>query len=325
MGAVAGWLTGGNWDLALASAGAMVAVMAAAVALRRMLASRSTEVVDRLERTVGKAPESVERAAARVRSGLSKVLQPLSWVVRPTKAVELSRLRSRLIQAGYRGPHALETFLAGKVILAFACTMGFLQLNSHLPRHLEFPFDMVVTVWTCIIAFFAPNFWLGSRVRERKAHIERALPDAMDLLVTCVEAGLGIDAAMARVADEIGLASPLLGSEMNLTGLEVQAGVPRPDAFRRLAERTGVDDLRSLSAMLIQTELFGTSVARALRVHGDGMRVRRMQRAEERAAMVGVKMTIPLVLFILPSLISVLVGPAMVSLFETLISRPGAR
>jgi tight adherence protein C len=147
----------------------------------------------------------------------------------------------------------------------------------------------------------------------------------MDLMVTCVEAGLGIDAAMARVADEIGLASPLLGAELNLTFLEVQAGVSRPDAFRRLAERTGVEDLRSLSAMLIQTELFGTSVARALRVHAEGMRVRRMQRAEERAAMVGVKMTIPLVLFILPSLISVLLGPAIVSIFETLFTNGGGQ
>jgi tight adherence protein C len=318
-----GWLSGMGWELWLASLGAMVAVVAAAAGIRSMLESRTSEVVERLERTVGRVPEA-ERAAT-ARSGLSRVLQPLSWVVRPTKAAELSRLRGRLVQGGYRGPFALETFLAAKVILAFVCTVAVLQLNAHLPRKLEFPFDMVVTVWTCIVAFFVPNFWLSARVKERQGFVEKALPDAMDLLVTCVEAGLGIDAAMARVSEEIGLASPVLGAELNLTFLEVQAGVPRPDAFRRLAERTGVEDLRSLSAMLIQTELFGTSVARALRVHADGMRIRRMQRAEERAAMVGVKMTIPLVLCILPSLISVLLGPAMVSIFETLFTRPGVR
>jgi tight adherence protein C len=134
----------------------------------------------------------------------------------------------------------------------------------------------------------------------------------MDLLVTCVEAGLGLDAAMARVSEEMTLASPILATELNHTFLEVQAGIPRADSFRRLAERTGVEDLRALSAMLIQTDIFGTSVARALRVHSDGMRVKRMQRAEEKAAMVSVKMTIPLVLCILPSLIAVVMGPAVV-------------
>ena len=140
----------------------------------------------------------------------------------------------------------------------------------------------------------------------------------MDLLVTCVEAGLGLDAALARVADEIRLASPLLAQELNLTFLEIQAGIARRDAFRRLSERTGVEDLRQLSAVLTQTEMFGTSIAKALRVHADGMRIKRMQRAEERAASVGVKMTLPLILCILPSLIAVVLGPAMVSMIEQL-------
>jgi tight adherence protein C len=250
------------------------------------------------------------------------VLQPLSWLARPTKAAELSRLRNRLIQGGLRGPFALETFLATKLILAFGGTLVMLEANSRF-FHAAFPMEMVLPVWTCIIAFFLPNFWLSSKVKERQAQIERALPDTMDLLVTCVEAGLGLDSAIARVSDEISLASQVLGGELNLTFLEVQAGIQRPDAFRRLADRTGVEDLRSLSAMLIQTDLFGTSVARALRVHADSMRVRRMQRAEERAAMVGVKMTIPLILFILPSLIAVLMGPAMVSIFEQLMPAVG--
>jgi tight adherence protein C len=132
---------------------------------------------------------------------------------------------------------------------------------------------------------------------------------------------LGIDASLSRVSEEIGIASPTLAAELNVTFLEVQAGVTRPDAFRRLAERTGVEELRQLSAMLIQTELFGTSVARALRVHAEGMRIKRMQRAEEKAAMVGVKMTIPLVLCILPSLIAVMLGPAIASIVETLFRR----
>jgi tight adherence protein C len=264
----------------------------------------------------------VDRAVGRPGRSLSRILQPLSWLARPTKSAELSRLRNRLIHGGLRGPYALETFLATKLVAAFVCTVLMLEVNSRFV-HLKFPLEMVVPVWTCIIAFFVPNLWLSSKVKERQQQVERALPDAMDLLVTCVEAGLGIDSAMSRVSEEIGLASQVLGAELNLTFLEIQAGIPRADAFRRLADRTGVEDLRSLSAMLIQTDLFGTSVARALRVHAEGMRIRRMQRAEERAAMVGVKMTIPLILFILPSLVAVLLGPAMVSIFEQLVPAVG--
>jgi tight adherence protein C len=318
---VQAWFGDLNVQLALATLGLMVALVAVAAGIRTMFFSGPSDVVRRLERTVGRA-DAVERAVGRPGRGLNRVLQPLSWLARPTKAAELSRLRSRLIQAGLRGPYALETFLATKLIVAFVSTVVILEANSRL-FHLVFPMEMVLPVWTCIVAFFLPNVWLGSKVKERQGQVERALPDAMDLLVTCVEAGLGIDSAMSRVSEEIGLASLVLGAELNLTFLEIQAGIPRADAFRRLADRTGVEDLRSLSAMLIQTELFGTSVARALRVHADSMRIRRMQRAEERAAMVGVKMTIPLILFILPSLVSVLLGPAMVSIFEQLVPSVG--
>ena len=133
----------------------------------------------------------------------------------------------------------------------------------------------------------------------------------MDLLVTCVEAGLCLDAAMARVTAEMELAAPVLAQELKQMLLEIQAGVRRSDAFHRLSNRTGVEDLRTLSAMIIQTEMFGTSVARALRVHAEGMRTKRMQRAEEKAAMVSVKMTIPLIMCILPSLFAVVLGPAI--------------
>jgi tight adherence protein C len=316
-----GWLSDTSVQLILATLGLTVALVAVAAGLRSMFFSGPSDVVRRLERTVGRA-DAVDRAVGRPTRTLSKVLQPLSWLARPTKAAELSRLRNRLIQGGLRGPFALETFLATKLILAFGATVLMLEANARFV-HLRFPMDMVVPVWTCILAFFLPNFWLGSKVKERQTQIERALPDAMDLLVTCVEAGLALDSALSRVSEEIGLASQILGAEMNLTFLEIQAGIQRPDAFRRLADRTGVDDLRSLSAMLIQTDLFGTSVARALRVHAESMRTRRMQRAEERAAMVGVKMTIPLILFILPSLIGILLGPAMVSIFEVLLPTVG--
>ena len=159
--------------------------------------------------------------------------------------------------------------------------------------------------------FFLPNLWLRGQIQERQRLIEDALPDAMDLLVTCVEAGLALDAAMSRVAQELELVAPVLAQELKQTLLEIQAGVRRSDAFHRLSNRTGVEDLRTLSAMIIQTEMFGTSVSRALRVHAEGMRTKRMQRAEEKAAMVSVKMTVPLILCILPSLMAVVIGPAV--------------
>lgn len=305
-----------SWIGAAAVFAGVVALTAVVAGLRSMLL-RKDEVVDRLERTVGRADDG-ERPAGPEGSALLNILRPISWLARPTKGAELSRLRTRLVQGGYRGPHAMELYLSAKLLLATVCTLAFVQINSHLSTPFEFPLDMALAVWTCGAAFFLPNVILGNRIKERQTNIERALPDAMDLLVTCVEAGLGLDAAISRVSEEITLASPLLGMEMNLTFLEVQAGITRRDAFRRLAERTGVEDLRSLSAMLIQTEMFGTSIARALRVHADSMRIKRMQRAEERAAMVAVKMTIPLVMCILPSLMAVVLGPAVVAIADTL-------
>jgi tight adherence protein C len=153
--------------------------------------------------------------------------------------------------------------------------------------------------------------------------IERALPDTLDLLVTCVEAGLGLDAAIARVAEEQELSAPILSAEIKMTFLEVQAGMRRTEAFRRLADRTGVDELKSLAATLNQTEIFGTSVSVALRTQSEWIRMRRMQKAEERAATVAVKMTIPLVLFILPSLLMVIMGPAGLSIARNLLPQFG--
>jgi tight adherence protein C len=232
-------------------------------------------------------------------------------LARPARRDELARLRNSLLHAGYRGDHAMEIFLGIKLGATPLMTSLFLLVNSRLAEPIKFPTDAGVALVLAAMTFFLPNLWLRGRIGERQTAIERALPDAMDLLVTCVEAGLGLDAAISRVADEMVIAAPLLAAELRHTFLEIHAGVPRADGFRRLAERTGVEDLRALSAMLIQTDMFGTSIARALRVHSESMRIRRAQRAEEKAAMVSVKMTIPLILCILPSLIAIVMGPAI--------------
>jgi tight adherence protein C len=303
------------WESSLIAAASLVTVLTLAAALRPLFFRERDDIMDRLP---GSRPDLADDNGG---SLLHALARPFAWMTRPTRAAELSRLRLRLTQAGLRSPYAMEVFLASKVLLAVIGTVLFIQINAQLSRGLKFPFDLAVAVWVCGLGFIAPNVWLGGRIKKRQLEIERALPEAMDLLVTCVEAGLGLDAALSRVAEEMQLASPLLGSELQLTFLEIQAGVPRRDGFRRLAERTGVEDLRQLSAVLTQTELFGTSIARALRVHADSMRTKRMQRAEEKAAMVGVKMTIPLILCILPSLIAIVLGPAMASIFAKLLTK----
>jgi tight adherence protein C len=321
MSPILNWLVGLPWQLVAGSAAALVALAAAGLAVRGLFGAPS-EVALRLQRTVGnEAP--ADRVGEKDDRPIAGILRPLAWIVRPSKAEELTRLRQKLIHAGLRGPRAMEWFLVAKVLLAACATVLFYQVNGTLQRKLNlplatFPVDIAVAVWVCGAGFFMPHLWLRSKVEERQKLITHAMPDAMDLMVTCVEAGLSLDAAISRVSQEIILAAPILGAELNLTFLEIQAGIRRSDAFRRLAERTGVDELRALSAMLIQTEMFGTSVAKALRVHSDGMRTRRMQAAEEKAAMVGVKMTFPLILFILPALIAVVVGPAIVGMVDKL-------
>jgi tight adherence protein C len=319
--AATGLVSGVSWELGLIAAAAMATVLLVAAGIRAFSAPRRDEVIERLDRMVGRL-EPTGDAERESSSGLvGRLARPFAWAVRPTQAAELNRLRQRLTQAGLRSEFAMEIFLASKLLLAVLSTGAFLYINNHLlVRGLTFPKDAAVAVWLCGAMFFLPNLWLSGQIKKRQVLLERALPDAMDLLVTCVEAGLGLDAALSRVADEMHLAAPLLATELQLTFLEVQAGVPRRQAFRRLADRTGVEDLRQLSAVLTQTEIFGTSIARALRVHGDAMRIKRMQKAEERAGMVGVKMTIPLILCILPSLMAIVLGPALVSIYEKLIN-----
>jgi tight adherence protein C len=323
---VDGLLSSPTVTLALAAVAGMVFVIAIAAGLRSMLSGRN-DVVERLGRGDGEGggdatgafsqPNSFKAPQEEFSQKLARLLKPFSALAKPTKTDELSRARLNMIRAGLRGESSLEIFMGLRLFLAPLLTIGFLELNANLTNPMQFPVDVVLAIWVCGFVFFVPNVWLNGKIKERQQALERGLPDAMDLLVTCVEAGLGLDAAMSRVAQELVLSAPLLAEELNLTFLEVQAGIPRADSFRRLAERTGVEDLRSLSAMLIQTDIFGTSVARALRIHSEGMRLKRMQQAEEKAAMVSVKMTVPLVLCILPSLIAIVMGPAIVMITQS--------
>jgi len=234
-----------------------------------------------------------------------------------------SRLRQQLVWAGLRGQRAPRIFVAAKAALAVAALGAVVLVNALRVQPLRMA--LPIALWATAAGFFLPNLWLRARVADRQRQLSRALPDTLDLLVACVEAGLGLDAALQRVADETALAFPLLSSELRLAFLEVKAGIPRIEALRRLADRTGSQELRSLAATLAQTEMFGTSIGSALRVQAEGIRVRRMQLAEERAGYVAVKMTFPLVVCILPSLFSVLLGPAIVNIAEKLLPMLGGQ
>jgi tight adherence protein C len=294
--------------------GGVVAVVAIGFGARALFGKQKDEVIERLERATSGSMDinmERERAPEKAFARIASILRPFARLVKPTAGEEMSRLNRSLIHAGYRTDNVVEIFLGIKLLLPPVVILLLWQIDSHLETPMDLPPAIAIGTMATALMFFLPNLWLRGQIQKRQMVIEDALPDSMDLLVTCVEAGLSLDAAMGRVAQELELVAPILAQEMKQTLLEIQAGVRRSDAFHRLSTRTGVEDLRTLSAMIIQTEMFGTSVSRALRVHAEGMRTKRMQRAEEKAAMVSVKMTVPLILCILPSLMAVVIGPAV--------------
>ena len=170
---------------------------------------------------------------------------------------------------------------------------------------------LIFAVLAALLAYFVPNLWLGRQIEARRNEIRNGLPDAIDLMIVCIEAGSGIDQALMRVAEELGIAYPALAAELELISAEMRAGKPRMEAFKNFAERTKVDDVRSLVAMLVQTDRFGTSLGQALRTHAETSRTKRRQRAEEKAAKLGVKLLFPLVFCLFPAFYLVVLGPSI--------------
>jgi len=225
-------------------------------------------------------------------------------------------LQSGLVRAGIRGQGAGLVFIGSKVVLAVVCGVGWIVLNFALAR----PIGSIVLqgVIAAAVGFYLPTAWLWYRGETRRSRIQTALPDALDLMVVCVEAGLGLTAAIERVGREIAIASPALSDEFLLVNQEIRTGLSRSDALRRLARRTGVEDLYALSAMLIQADKLGTSIAQSLRSHAESMRTKRRQRAEQQARKAGIKLAFPLVFLIFPALLIVILGPAAVQLMEAI-------
>ena len=229
--------------------------------------------------------------------------------VAPQSPSEMGKLQRRLVAAGYRNSEALVIFLGIRVAVAAA-------LFAVLATPLFMRPNIALAFGGAGLGYILPNIVLARLEKRRQHRIRLSLPDALDLLVVSVEAGLGLDQAILRVGQELAFAHPDLCDELRLVNLELRAGVARAEALANLGERTGVDDIASLVAMLVQTDKFGTSVAQSLRVHSDTVRTKRRQRAEEKAAKLGAKMVFPLVTCIFPAIWVVTIGPAAIKFIE---------
>jgi tight adherence protein C len=263
----------------------------------------------RLEEVAGVMVKPVEEERAFDKK-VADTLKRLGNAV-PRSPSEMGKLQQRLVTAGYRRNEAVAIFLGIRVGFA-------LLLFGLFASPLVFRPNFLSAIAAAGIGYVLPGFLLARMAKRRMHRIRLGLPDALDLLVVSVEAGLGLDQAIQRVADELAFAHPELADEMRLINLELRAGKARTEALRNFGERTQVDDVISLVAMLVQTDKFGTSVAQSLRVHSETSRTKRRQRAEEAAAKTGVKMVFPLVFCIFPAIWVVTIGPAAIKFVQVL-------
>ncbi len=235
--------------------------------------------------------------------------------VMPKNSAEMSKLRQKLCSAGMRRDNAAQLFLASKTVIGVAGLLG--GLLFAWMKGYAFSDAIGVIVLGIAIGFLAPNLWLGSVASKRKEKVRHGLADALDLMVVGVEAGLGLDAAIQRVGDELKNVHSELSEEFQIAVLETQMGIPRSESLDNLANRTMVEELRGMVAMINQAERFGTSIARALRNQAETLRLKRRQAAEEKAQQCAVKLMLPLILFIFPAIFVVLAGPAALSFMES--------
>lgn len=283
------------------------------IAISGVLLFHRRAMVHRISSAINPAPpqsKTLKNLVKETGSSLGGAVELFKHVL-PKSQTEISVTRERLLRAGYRSDSAVNVLNGSKVLVplmlcALALVTGFAKIN---------PF--VIYAAALGLGFIAPDFWLGRRIKVRQKRIRRGLPDVLDLLVICTEAGLSLDQATARTASELGRAQPELCDELGIVVLEQRAGRARADAWKQMADRTGVDSLRNLVSMLVQSEQFGTSIAKTMRTHADTLRTQRIQAVEEQAAKTSVKLVFPLVFFIFPALFIVTLGPAVILMMES--------
>ncbi len=328
----------GTLLIGAAVTGVIIAVLGFAYALWLVL-NPTRSASDRLQDLT--ASPSAGGSLLGATAQLSPMARTLSKVATPTDEDELDALKWRLIQAGFRGRNNVEMYSVTRVALTLglpvffllfypngATTMGTTLVTGITQMITGAPFFSTLTriSWALFgtiafanIGYYLPAIWVVKQRQKRQDEIQRFFPDALDLMCTSVEAGLAVDSAFRKVAEEMIAASALLASELLMVTREVSAGIPRVEALRNLYKRTGLEDIRSLVHVLAQAERFGTPIARSLRIHSEMVRTKRMQRAEEKAAKASPKMTVAMVFFILPSLFIILIGPAIIAAIRVLI------
>jgi tight adherence protein C len=263
-------------------------------------------------------PTSILRWSDEPGSGWERTIEKIGRAVGGSEDTAPSKYRRRLIWAGYHEPRAVLLFLGAKVALGAGLGSFYFLYSLVALKAVPFPRMLAVSLILGVIGFFLPDFWLHNRIKVRRQEIVHALPDVLDLLMVCVEAGLGFDAAVARVAEQPSKQNSPLHKELLRMHLEVRAGRPRQEALRVLAERSGVEDLRSIVSAFIQTEKLGTPLGKTLRVHADAARVQRRHRAEEQAHLAPLKMLFPTVFFLMPAFFLVTLAPSLLGLMKLL-------
>ena len=273
-------------------------------------------------RTLGPAG-AANRSRQDWRARLGELVSPLSKLSIPDDGWQSSGIRTRFLNAGIRSASAPLTYFGAKTILALTLPLLTYLILAFTHAELDLNRLLILLLLAASIGYYLPNGVLARMIFVRKREIFENFPDALDMLTVCVEAGLGVDAALSRVAADISTKSEILSEELRLVGLELRAGSDRNRALRNLAARTGVEEVDSWVAMLIQADRFGTSIAATLRIHSEMLRVKRRQRAEEAAAKIALKLLFPLIFCIFPSLMLVLLGPAFVQIYRVLLPSMG--
>lgn len=310
MDAVASWFGNGISDILVLIVAVGGAVFLFAYGISMLVAGATDPVRRRLAEVTPAANANAARPL-----DLSWFVDPLAKYIVPKRAVERDSTQLRLIQAGFRAPQSLRNFYGAKAALAIALPVVALVAARWAPQ-LATSSIVFAAVLVGLVGVRVPDQVLGHVRQRRIKALRNGLPDALDLLVVCVESGLGLAPAIERVARELEFSHSELAQELSLVNAEMRAGVERPVALRNLAQRSGVEDISGLVGLLIQTIRFGTSVAEALRVYAEEFRDKRMQKAEEQAAKIGTKMIFPLVLCLFPSFFLVAVGPAVIRIVQ---------
>jgi tight adherence protein C len=284
---------------------------------------RQESLVDRLREVVAPAGEAPPPPSLRAREWIARLWGKSDTVARQSREIvarvtsdDLPADRLTLTQAGFRSATAVRVYGFARIAAPLLFPAALIAGGKAIGMADKMLFLLAVAGAAVGLTF--PAAFLRSKARKRQEAITDALPDALDLLTVCVEAGLGINSAFLRISEEFRLSSPTLSEEFDVVNREMVAGKPRMEALRALADRTGVEDVKSLVAMLIQTERLGTSLAKSLRVHSDSLRVRRRQRAEEAAAKTTIKLVFPLVFLLFPALFIVILGPGVIQILHVL-------